>query len=762
MGGGPVDSGVRTSQAPPAGRRHVVPLARWWLCVLLVPAASTAPAQQSGLPARAAAVTSIESAITVDGVLDEPVWTSAPAIGDLVQRQPAPGLAPTERTRVTLLRDRDNLYIGIVAYDSEPGKIIGTQMERDAGLGSDDRIEILLDTFRDQRSAFYFATNPAGALVDGLTFGDAQLNTEWDAIWQARTRRTEEGWVAELAIPFRSLTFPAGSSVWGFNVSRSILRKLEDDRWSAARLDTRFLQVSEAGQITNLGGLTQGLGFDLRPFLAGSWLHLAATGDDQTRRRPGFNAFYNLTPNLKLTGTFHTDFGETEVDARQINLQRFSVLFPEKRAFFLEGAGVFNFPSAGPTPAGGVPAAGADVFPFFSRRIGLLGGLEVPLDAGIKLTGTVGRNDVGVLGVRTGQVAGAVDDKGYFVGRFKRNLLRQSYVGAIVTSGNPATGLSGQTYGADLSLATSRLLGGSRNLVVTAYGARSVTPDVPGRDFSYGYSVEFPNDRFAGQVAMREIQANFNPALGFVQRSNVRMLRAAGSWNPRPKRLLNIQQMFHDVYFTRFTRLDVGLVESWNVYATLLDWHFKSGDSSHAVLDFNPTYERLFESFEISPGVVLPPGEYRFTRFRSSPIATAPKRRLSGTAAVVFGNYWSGTAEQVTTGLTYKVPPWFTASLNTNQTFAHLPQGDFLARIVTANVDYSASPMLSFSNLVQYDNRSRNLGWQSRVRWTQKPGNDLFISFNQGWIREEGEVGDARFRVQDAKLAGKFQFSVRF
>jgi hypothetical protein len=329
-----------------------------------------------------------------------------------------------------------------------------------------------------------------------------------------------------------------------------------------------------------------------------------------------------------------------------------------------------------------------------------------------------------------------------------------------VTNGNTAPGLSGQTYGADVRLATSRLLGGSRNLVVTGYGARSVTPNSPGKDGSYGYSVEYPNDRFAGQVAVREIQANFNPAVGFVQRSNVRMFRVAGSWNPRPKRY--IQQMFHDVYFTRFTRLDYGLVESWNLYVTPLDWHFKSGDSAHSILDFNPTYERLFEPFEISPGVVLPPGEYRFTRFRTSPIATAPKRRLSGSAAVVFGNYWSGTAEQITTGITYKVPPWFTASFNTNTTYAHLPEGEFVARIVTVNVDYSASPMLSFSNLVQYDNRSRNLGWQSRMRWTQRPGNDLFISFNQGWIRDESEGDSLRFRVQDTKLAGKVQFSVRF
>src|SRR5262245_3260451 len=216
MGPGPVDRrGVRVSQPAPLRGPRIVRPGRWWLCLVLVALPSAAFPQQTPLPPRDAAVTSIDTEITIDGVLDESAWTAAPAIGDLVQRQPLPGLPPTERTRVTLLRDKDNLYIGIVAYDSEPRRIIGTQMERDAGLGSDDRIEILLDTFRDQRSAFYFATNPSGAFVDGLTFGDAQLNTEWDSIWRVRTRRTNEGWVAEFAIPFRSLTFPAGSDMWG-------------------------------------------------------------------------------------------------------------------------------------------------------------------------------------------------------------------------------------------------------------------------------------------------------------------------------------------------------------------------------------------------------------------------------------------------------------------------------------------------------------------------------------------------------------------
>ena len=747
-----------------------VPLAAAYLfgCVA-IPVASAATRQQT-MPAervpRSAVVTAAPEAITVDGVLDEPIWSAAAKIGDLIQRQPEPGRPPTERTDVTLLYDRDHLYVGVVSYDSEPRRVIGTQMARDASLSSDDRVEILLDTFRDQRSAFYFATNPSGALVDGLV-ANGQLNAEWDAIWDVRTRRTDQGWIAEFAIPFKSLSFPAGQTVWGFNIARHIYRKLEETRWSGARLDTQLSQVSEAGEITNLAGLTQGMGLDVRPFLAGRWLRVGGRGDPNGK--PGLDVFYNITPSLKLTATFNTDFGETEVDARQINLSRFSVLFPEKRSFFLQGAGVFGFASTGPEPAGGIPSAGADVYPFFSRQIGLLGGEEVPIDAGIKLTGTVGRTDVGLLNVRTGDLP-IVSEKNFLVGRVKRNLFQQSYVGAVFTNGHPAQGQSGQTYGADMRLATSRFLGRPNNLVVNGYAVRSVNDGVAGgrnaseggtgRDGSYGLSAHYPNDRFDAQVAFREIQENFRPALGFVQRDNVRMLRMAGSYNPRQKDFLNVQQMFHDIYYTRFTRLVNGEVESWDLYVTLLDWHLRSGDNLHGMFDFNPTYERLFEPFEISPGVHLLPGEYRFTRFRSNLLSTAAKRRLSGSINLTYGTYWSGKAEQVTTNLTYKLPPRFTIGLSTNQTFARLPEGHFIARIFTSNVSYAASPSLSLSNLVQYDNRSRNLGWQGRVRWTLQPGNDLFFAFNQGWIRED--VDNLRFRTQDSKASAKFQYSFRF
>ena len=709
-------------------------------------------------PVRSAVVTAVTSAIVIDGSLDEAAWRQAPTIGDLVQRIPVAGAAPTERTEVRLLYDEDNLYIGVMSHDTEPDRVLASQMARDASLNADDRLAIVLDTFRDQSNAFHFATNPAGAMVDGLVFANGETNDDWDGIWIVRTARTGAGWSAEFAIPFKTLSFPAGETAWGFNISRTIQRKLEENRWTGARFQTQFFQISEAGRITNLEGLQQGVGLDIRPFMARLWPR-PDTGGDTVVGKPGVDLFYNITPSLKLSFTANTDFGETEVDARQINLTRFSIFFPEKRTFFLQDAGVFNFATTGIDPPGGIPGTGAEIFPFFSRRIGLLGGQEVPIDYGAKLTGRVGRTEVGMLDVRTRGVRDA-DAGNLLVGRLKRNFLEQSYVGAILTNGDPASGLSSSTVGVDMRLATSSFLGGNRNMVVNAFGLRSDNEGVADDNASFGFGAHYPNDRFEGQILWREIQENFDPAIGFVQRSNVRMLRVAGSFNPRPNPSTGIQQMYHDVFYTRFTRLDNGLVESWDIYATIVDWHFNSGDSLHSLFDLNPTYERLFEPFEISPGVVLPVGEYRFMPMRIF-FTSAQKRRVQGSIGLTFGNYWSGTAQSLRTGISYKLPPNFLVSFNADQTFASLPEGEFVARIYSSEVNYAVSPFLTFSNLIQFDNRSGNLGLQSRVHWTIEPGSDLFFVFGQGWVHDL-ERGYREFRRQDSRLATKLQYTFRF
>lgn len=728
-----------------------------WLVVVLTSVTSSWPVRsagayglspRTGANERRAVVVRARSPISIDGVLSEPDWAKAAPIGEIVQREPRQGEPATEATEVKLLYDSQNFYIGVVCYDSEPGQIIGTQMVRDADLSSDDQIEILVDTFRDRRNAFYFATNPSGALVDALIIENGLVNKEWDAIWNVRTHRFNRGWSAEFAIPFKSLGFNKGQGSWGFNFSRTIKRKLEEDRWAAARLDVRFVQVSEAGEISGFSEVDQGLGLDVRPYASGKWFHGGATRRNVLNGKGGADIFYNITPNLKWTTTVNTDFAETEVDNRQINLTRFPLFFPEKRAFFLENAGVFNFSN--------FTIRNPDILPFFSRRIGLLSGQEVPLWAGTKLAGKAGRYDIGLLDVRT-RDTGFAEGKNFFVGRFKRNIWRQSYVGAILTDGDPAHPTSSRTYGADVHLATAHFLGRDRNFGIDAFALKNSTERTKGDDGSFGFGVSYPNDLWDIRIDWRQIERNFQPALGFVPRTNVRKLNVSAEFDPRPQNFFNVRQMFHEFRFTRFTRLDNGRVESWRVFTAPINYTLNSGDR----FEFNyvPTFERLFQPFEIAKGVVLPPGDYRFTRWRAE-FGTASKRPWKVDGRWWLGTFWSGYSNQIETFFQYKIAPHFQIRLDLDQTFARLKEGHFVARIFVLRADYSISPFLTVFNLVQFDNESRNLGWQSRIRWIIRPGSELFLVFNQGRLQDER--GGFHFSSADTRLALKMQYTFRF
>jgi uncharacterized protein DUF5916/cellulose/xylan binding protein with CBM9 domain len=697
---------------------------------------------------RRAEIKRINSQVTVDGNLDEAGWTEASTIGELVQREPKPGEKPTEQTEVRIIYDNANLYVGVMCYDSEPARVVATQMARDADLTSDDRIEILIDSFHDRRNAFYFSTNPLGALVDGLLIENGTLNRDWNAIWNVRAQRTGGGWSAEFAIPFKSLGFKS-ESAWGFNFSRTIKRKIEEDRWASPRLDIGFSQVSEAGEIAGISGINQGRGLDVRPFFSSKALNNGGAANDFSAKA-GVDIFYNITSNLKWTTTFNTDFAETEVDNRQINLTRFPLFFPEKRAFFLENAGVFSFSNTGP-----------EIIPFFSRRIGLLEGNEVPLRAGTKLTGKAGPYSLGILAVRTGEAdledGTTADGKNLFVARVKRDLFKQSYIGGIFTDGNPAGPTSSRTYGADLHLFTSRFLGKGQNFGIDAFGLKSSNEGVTSKDTSYGFSARYPNDLWNLGVDWRHVGNNFDPALGFAPRVNVNKLAISAEFDPRPKNFLNVRQMFHECFYTRFTRLDKGQVESWRLFTAPINYTLNSGE--HIEFNYAPQFERLFEPFEIAKGVTLPPGDYRFTRWRAE-VFTASKRPWRVDATWWFGSYWSGHADEISTSFQYKLAPRFQVRAALNQTFARLTEGNFVARVISLRADYSVSPLLTFFNLVQFDNESKNLGWQSRVRWILRPGNEVFVVFNQGWLQDER--GGFHFRATDTRLAGKVQYTFRF
>ncbi len=696
-------------------------------------------------------VSQTSAKISVDGTLDEPAWAGAAPIGEVLQREPKQETPATERTEVRLLMDKDNLYVGVNCFDSQPSKVVGTQMARDAELEVDDSVAILLDTFHDRRNAFYFATNPAGALVDGLIVENSEnINFDWNAIWIVRAKRHAEGWSAEFAIPFKSLSFNPGQDDWGFNFSRIIIRKIEEDRWASPRLDVEFTQVSEAGEINGFASAEQGRGLDVRPYAVGRMIR-DERGNNRFEGDIGGDAFYNLTPGLRLTTTVNTDFAETEADNRQINLTRFPLFFPEKRSFFLENAGVFDF--------GRSLVRQTEMIPFFSRRIGLLDGQEVPILAGAKLTGKAGRFDVGGLAIRT-QKTPFTEAKNYFVGRVKRNIFKQSYFGGIYTEGDPVNAEAGRTIGGDARLATANFLGTDRNFAVDAYAIKTQRVGLTSDDTSFGVVASYPNDRWWGYVEARHVGRDFSPALGFIQRKAVDKFSTRIEFNPRPKKFLNVRQMFNEFQFTVYKRNDIGRVESWRLFTAPVNWEFNTGDR----VEFNwvPTFERLFLPFEIADGVKLPPGDYRFTRFRAE-FETAPKRFWQAAVTWWFGNYWSGRADEIEAELLFKFAPHFQAGISAEQTFGRLPQGNFVARVWALKADYAFSPFFSVANFLQYDNESRNLGWQSRLRWIIKPGNDLFFVFNQGWEQEQLDTGRGfRFRATGTRLTGKIQYTFRF
>jgi hypothetical protein len=686
--------------------------------------------------------------IAVDGAMDEPDWAQAQLLGEIRQREPKEGAAATERTEVKVLADQNNLYLGVMCYDSEPDRAVGTQMARDADLEDDDRVEILLDTFHDRRNAFYFATNPAGALLDGLIIENGRsINLDWNAIWNVKVKRSDEGWCAEFEIPFKSLSFNAGRDTWGFNLSRTIIRKLEEDRWASPRLDVQFTQVSEAGEIAGFADAEQGRGLDVRPYAIGAF-NRDERGNRKFEGDAGADIFYNITPGLRLTTTINTDFAETEVDDRQINLTRFPLFFPEKRSFFLENAGVFNFTRGSNRQP--------DLIPFFSRRIGLLAGREVPILAGAKLTGKAGKFDLGALAVRTRET-GFTEAKNFFVGRVKRTLFTQSYLGGVYTEGDPSAATTSRTYGADLRLATSNFLGSQRNFSVDLFALKSGKQGVRGDDASYGINVNYPNDRWDLFAEWKHIGRNFNPALGFAPRRAIDKTFVGAIYKPRPKNFLNVRQMFNEVFFWHYRRTDRGSTESWRFFTAPVNWEFNSGDRIE--VNWAPQFERLYAPFEIADGVTLPAGDYHFTRYRAE-FNTAAKRRWEAGATWWFGTYYSGRADEVEVEFTYKIAPRFRLAFESEQTFARLKEGNFVARVFVLRADYAFSPFLTVSNFVQYDNESRDLGWQSRVRWILRPGNDLFVVFNQGWL--QNERGGFNFRSAGTRLAAKIQYTLRF
>ncbi len=706
-------------------------------------AAAAGSAQAPSLPLPVAHALRVTSPIRVDGVLDDAAWAAATPIGPLVQVDPDEGVPASETTEIRVAYTASTLYVGILCRDRTPSAIISTQMTRDADLGSDDNLIVVLDPFFDHRNGFFFQVNPAGARTDGQVANNGDdPSLEWDGIWNAAARITPEGWVAEIAIPFKTLRFKPGQTVWGFNAQRTIKRRNETDRWATPLRSNWVTNMAQAGRLEGIAGISQGLGLDIRPYVSG--------GEENRDRSldAGLDVFKNVTPNLNAAVTINTDFAETEADSRRVNLTRFPLFFPEKRSFFLEGAGVFD-------------VAGTNeesVLPFFSRRIGLLGDREVPILVGTKVVGRQSGFNVGVLDVQTRAADDVLEDgaplegQNLLAARVSRNLFEQSWIGAIVTHGNPSGQGSNTLVGADIRLATSRFRG-DRNLSASAFLLRTDDEASGTTDYAVGGNVDYPNDLWDWSFGWRQIGENFRPALGFVPRRGIRRLSPGFAFKPRPGRF-GIRQLFFEARPVWVTDLH-NVTQSWEVFSAPFNAEFESGDR----VEFNamPQYERLTEPFEIAEGVLIPAGEYTMHRWGVQ-AETADKRPVVFRAECSWGGFYSGTRRDVELGAVFKPSRHVLASIEYERNDVALPEGAFATSVVAIRADYNFSPNVSWANLVQYDSESRLLGAQSRFRWIIRPGSDLFLVLNRGWERRES---DNRYIPSYDKGSVKLQYTFR-
>ena len=687
------------------------------------------------------AVAGVAKGIRVDGVLDEPGWAAASPIGPLLQRDPDEGAPASEETDVRVLFDQDNLYIGVVCHDRTPSAIVATQLGRDADLEVDDRITVVLDPFFDHKNGFFFAVNPAGARADGQISNNAQdLSYEWDAIWDARARITDEGWSAELVIPFKSLRFKPDQAVWGFNVERQIKRLQERDRWASPRRDSWIGNLAAAGQLAGLAGLHQGRGLDIRPYVSGG----EQSGGGAFKA--GLDVFKSITPSLTASLTLNTDFAETEVDARQINLTRFELFFPEKRTFFQEGAGVFD--------VAGLGSQNPDLIPFFSRSVGLLNGQEVPILFGLKVSGRQAGLNVGLLDVETRHSSldeGPLSAQNLLALRVSKNLFEQSWIGAIATRGNPNGLGDNSLIGVDARFATSHF-GGGKNLALNLYGLRTSGRASDKTDYAGGFELDYPNDLWSVAWSGKRIGERFNAAMGFVPRPGIYSSDLYTAFQPRPGRF-GIRQFFFEIEPSIVSNLD-GRVESWRVFTAPFNVRTESGE--HLEWNYAPAFERLEVAFEIQPGVVIPPGSYRWTRFRAE-ANTATKRPWVVDFAYRWGSFYRGSLRQYQPALTLKPSTHVSVVLQLERDEGKLPQGAFVTQLFSGRLDYNASANLTWSNLVQYDSVSRMLGFQTRFRWIVRPGNELFLAVSRGWFRRDDDVYVPSFDRGSAKLQWTFR-----
>ncbi|MFL5553013.1 MAG: DUF5916 domain-containing protein [Gemmatimonadaceae bacterium] len=700
------------------------------------------------------AVAEAADGIRVDGLLTEPVWSTVDSIGALTQVEPREGAAASMKTVARVIITADAIVIGVRADDPEPSRIVSFARQRDADLDSEDHIKIVLDTYLDGRSGYVFAVNPNGARYDALVANQGEdENSSWDAIWEAATARTPAGWSAEILIPLKSLLFRRGLSQWGFNIQRRIQRLQETDRWASADRDITVTQTSRAGLLTQLPTLSLGLGVSVRPAVTVGGAYDSVGASLRSRSQLSLDATQRLGANTLGSLTVNTDFAETEVDSRRVNLSRFPLFFPEKRTFFLEGADIFDF-GLGLTDD-------LDVLPFFSRRIGLLEGRQIPIDAGTKINGRVGGTNFGALAVRTRDVDTLSTASTMSVVRVRQNVLSESSVGFIATSGDPLQRHGSWLAGPDLTYQTSHFQG-DKNFLVGLWGMAVGREDLKTGDrTAAGIKVDYPNDLWDMALRYKRIGDSFDPSLGFVPRNGVHIASLAANWQPRPKRPigpLHIRQCFWENGLSYVSGLTGGW-QSYEYFMAPINCRLESGDRFE--FNFVPSGERLSAPFEIAEGVAIPEGAYHFNRFRLEG-GLAAKRRFNAQATWWFGGFYDGHLDQYELTGAWKPSSLVIVEFSGERDVGRMPEGNFTQDLFGTRLRLNFSPDLQLASFVQYDSESRAIGSNTRLRWTFTPVGDLFVVYNHNMRTRDPLTLRRELVFASNQLLLKAQYAFRY
>jgi len=719
-----------------------------WLGLALSGILGTSPslAQETNgepLPALQAARISDGQSIDLDGRIEEPAWQAAMPITDFTQQEPVEGGQPSRRTEIRVTYDDDNLYIGAILYD-DPDRILAYARQRDAFLSADDRFMWILDTFKDGRTGYFFETNANGMLGDALLTsggggpgeGGGGGGRAWNGIWNVRTHIRPDGWSLEIAIPFRTLNFDPESDEWGINFQRTIRRDNEEILWRGWRRSQGLRRPVYAGRLVGLRGMSQGIGLEAVPSTIASWRNVP--GADQPTTYPSdlsLDVNYSVTSSLRASLSINTDFAEVEADQRRVNLTRFSLRFPERRGFFLEGSGVFDFaPRSGPEP-------------FFSRNIGLNEGQQVPIRYGARITGQVGRTEVGFFQVGTGSKTFLSEGEQLFspseqfsVARVRQPIFEQSTIGAIYTrrsSSEDAVGFRpevGQTFGVDLDLATRHFLG-DHQAEMEAFVVWNSNPDPSlARSFgdlsARGIRFAFPNDIWNGHLSYREFGGDYLPTLGFVPRNDFRRVEPRIEWRPRPDSIDWIRSFEFHAQYTHLEELGTGIDEEreWDIQP--FGVNFESGD--HVGLSLQRRYEYLDESFEVSDGIVVERGEY-VTREYVADVRTASRRMASFFGRLGYGDFWDGTRTNGFGRVTIRPGPLATIGLGFQYNDVSMPTGDFTANVYEIETQWNPNPWVSATTQLQYDDVSELVGLFVRLRWIVRPGDDVYLVYTHNW-----------------------------